>query len=168
MSSCPVAVCDAGHWGADCAQSCDCKNGDGSCDALTGQCNCEAGYTGKHCHQSKCLLFLIYAQHVTTQLQYMHTLSYLMVTADGTKVKIHLRLWWSTRGKNHGYKHKVEAMPVWAVSFIPQSVQLVCLVLDVAIGASVTTRHSATTWVEPVRVRQDGQALSVKNVSKAS
>lgn len=49
-----VAACDAGHWGPDCAETCDCRNGDGSCDAVTGQCNCEAGYTGTHCHQSMC------------------------------------------------------------------------------------------------------------------
>lgn len=47
-----VAACDAGHWGMDCAETCDCRNGDGSCDAVTGQCNCEAGYTGTQCHQS--------------------------------------------------------------------------------------------------------------------
>lgn len=52
----PLCVaCDAGHWGADCAESCNCRNGDGSCDAVTGQCNCEAGFTGTHCHQSMLL-----------------------------------------------------------------------------------------------------------------
>lgn len=47
-----VAACDAGHWGTDCVETCDCRNGDGSCDPVTGQCNCEAGYTGTQCDQS--------------------------------------------------------------------------------------------------------------------
>lgn len=57
-----VAACDAGHWGADCVETCDCRNGDGSCDAVTGQCNCEAGYTGTQCHQSTWLM-LLYCLH---------------------------------------------------------------------------------------------------------
>lgn len=56
-----VAACDAGHWGVDCGETCDCRNGDGSCDAVTGQCNCEAGYTGTLCHQSMLLFFLLKA-----------------------------------------------------------------------------------------------------------
>lgn len=46
------SACDAGHWGTDCAETCDCRNGDGSCDPVTGQCNCEAGFTGDKCQQS--------------------------------------------------------------------------------------------------------------------
>lgn len=52
-----VAVCDAGHWGADCAETCDCSNADLSCDAVTGQCSCEAGFTGTHCKQSEICVF---------------------------------------------------------------------------------------------------------------
>lgn len=46
-----MAACDARHWGVDCAEKCDCQDDDGSCDAVTGQCNCEAGYTGTQCHE---------------------------------------------------------------------------------------------------------------------
>lgn len=55
MFSCRVfAACDLGRWGPDCAHACNCSNSDGSCSAQTGQCLCEAGYTGTRCEQSEC------------------------------------------------------------------------------------------------------------------
>lgn len=46
-----VAACDDGHWGPDCSRRCTCSPGHGSCDAVSGLCVCEAGYTGPRCEQ---------------------------------------------------------------------------------------------------------------------
>lgn len=48
-----VVACDAGRWGLDCVNVCDCRNGDGGCDAQTGRCQCEAGFTGPRCDHSE-------------------------------------------------------------------------------------------------------------------
>lgn len=53
-SCCVFPACDLGRWGPDCAHTCNCSNSDGSCSAESGQCLCEAGYTGSHCEQSEC------------------------------------------------------------------------------------------------------------------
>lgn len=46
-----VAACDSGHWGPDCIHPCNCSAGQGSCDAISGLCLCEAGYDGPRCEQ---------------------------------------------------------------------------------------------------------------------
>lgn len=46
-----VAACDGGRWGPDCSHPCTCSPGHGSCDAVSGLCVCEAGYTGPRCEQ---------------------------------------------------------------------------------------------------------------------
>lgn len=52
-------ACDAGFWGLDCVKVCDCRNSDVSCDAVTGQCNCEAGFTGTRCDLSEFSTFAL-------------------------------------------------------------------------------------------------------------
>ncbi len=49
----PLVACDTGRWGLDCVSVCDCGNSDGECDAQTGRCRCEAGFTGPRCAQSE-------------------------------------------------------------------------------------------------------------------
>lgn len=51
-----VTVCEPGYWGSNCLNACYCMSSSVSCDPATGQCHCEAGYTGTHCEQSKWLL----------------------------------------------------------------------------------------------------------------
>ncbi|KAK2508155.1 hypothetical protein MC885_020313 [Smutsia gigantea] len=46
-----LAACDSGHWGPDCGRPCNCSAGHGSCEATSGLCVCEAGYTGPRCEQ---------------------------------------------------------------------------------------------------------------------
>lgn len=48
------AACDLGHWGPDCALTCNCSDSAGGCSAESGQCLCEAGFTGSHCEHSEC------------------------------------------------------------------------------------------------------------------
>ncbi len=48
-----MVACDTGRWGLDCVSVCDCGNSDGGCDAQTGRCHCEAGFTGPRCDQSE-------------------------------------------------------------------------------------------------------------------
>lgn len=51
---CCVSACDVGRWGPGCAHTCNCSNSDGSCSAETGQCLCDAGYTGGRCEEREC------------------------------------------------------------------------------------------------------------------
>ena len=44
--------CPEGFYGEDCSEECECQNG-ASCDDLTGQCNCTAGWMGETCNESK-------------------------------------------------------------------------------------------------------------------
>ena len=43
--------CPKGSYGQDCMEVCRCQNG-ASCDAITGECNCAAGWTGETCDTS--------------------------------------------------------------------------------------------------------------------
>lgn len=47
----PLSACDSGHWGYGCSRPCNCSAGNGSCEATSGLCVCEAGYTGTWCEQ---------------------------------------------------------------------------------------------------------------------
>lgn len=38
-------TCEEGYFGANCSMSCDCVNG--TCNPVTGNCMCYAGYTGE-------------------------------------------------------------------------------------------------------------------------
>lgn len=49
--SCAVE-CEAGRFGADCQQQCECENG-GQCDRLTGRCSCAAGWIGERCERGE-------------------------------------------------------------------------------------------------------------------
>lgn len=42
--------CEQGKYGANCLLSCDCESG---CDPITGRCQCDLGYMGANCQQSK-------------------------------------------------------------------------------------------------------------------
>ena len=46
--------CPEGFYGEGCTDSeeCECQNG-ASCDPVTGQCNCTAGWMGETCNKSK-------------------------------------------------------------------------------------------------------------------
>lgn len=44
--------CDEGTYGKDCTKQCDCRNA-GACNPQTGQCTCNAGWTGTMC-EKKC------------------------------------------------------------------------------------------------------------------
>ena len=48
--SCACAVCRQGYYGANCMLECQCSN-NGTCDPVTGQCNCSAGWTNQKCDQ---------------------------------------------------------------------------------------------------------------------
>ena len=41
--------CDAGYYGRNCEEKCNCKRG--SCDRFNGTCYCPAGWTGDDCSQ---------------------------------------------------------------------------------------------------------------------
>eukprot|EP00105_Crassostrea_gigas_P014495 XP_011431172.2 PREDICTED: uncharacterized protein LOC105330928 [Crassostrea gigas] len=41
--------CDQSHYGASCEHKCSPGCVPGSCDELTGECNCTTGFTGTHC-----------------------------------------------------------------------------------------------------------------------
>ncbi len=47
-------ACPAGLYGVSCSQTCVCHN-HSSCDAVSGQCVCSAGWTGDTCAQRKIL-----------------------------------------------------------------------------------------------------------------
>lgn len=51
------AACESGYWGRGCLSKCLCKEISVGCDPVTGQCVCEAGFTGDHCENSKSALF---------------------------------------------------------------------------------------------------------------
>lgn len=40
--------CYSGYYGKDCSSICTCRSND-ECDSITGQCNCQIGYTGQTC-----------------------------------------------------------------------------------------------------------------------
>ena len=41
-------ACPAGRYGQDCSEVCKCQNG-GRCDAVSGRCECGAGWRGALC-----------------------------------------------------------------------------------------------------------------------
>lgn len=43
-----LSACDPGLFGADCGERCQCVHG-ASCDHVTGECQCLAGWRGKLC-----------------------------------------------------------------------------------------------------------------------
>lgn len=49
-------VCEAGFWGAGCADVCQCDSNAVTCDASSGRCVCESGYTGERCHMSMTII----------------------------------------------------------------------------------------------------------------
>lgn len=50
-------ACESGYWGQGCLSKCQCREISVGCDPVTGQCACEAGFTGDHCENSKSALF---------------------------------------------------------------------------------------------------------------
>uniref|UniRef100_A0A3Q2SQ93 EGF-like and EMI domain containing 1 n=1 Tax=Fundulus heteroclitus TaxID=8078 RepID=A0A3Q2SQ93_FUNHE len=50
---CLCSACEAGLWGRGCISRCQCQDHSVGCDPVSGQCVCEAGYTGDHCEESK-------------------------------------------------------------------------------------------------------------------
>jgi len=58
---CVVAACAAGTFGVNCEERCSCMS-NSTCDAVTGQCQCSAGWTGDQCQhgQSRVLLSSIH------------------------------------------------------------------------------------------------------------
>lgn len=61
-----VVACDTGRWGLECVSVCDCRNSGGGCDAQTGHCQCEAGFTGPRCDQSECHTHITLTTHTCT------------------------------------------------------------------------------------------------------
>ncbi len=66
-------ACPAGLYGVSCSQTCVCHN-NSSCDAVSGQCECSAGWTGDTCSQRKILTLhslqcFIYMGHSTELVQ---------------------------------------------------------------------------------------------------
>ncbi len=64
-------ACPAGLYGVSCSQTCVCHN-NSSCDAVSGQCECNAGWTGDTCSQRKILTLhslqcFIYMGHICFQ-----------------------------------------------------------------------------------------------------
>lgn len=51
-------VCQAGFWGVGCANVCQCASDAVTCEASSGRCVCEAGYTGDQCDKSESVLLL--------------------------------------------------------------------------------------------------------------
>lgn len=52
---CPVRLvpeCPVGRFGANCQLKCSCQN-NGSCDKVTGTCQCGSGYYGHLCEHGK-------------------------------------------------------------------------------------------------------------------
>lgn len=54
------AVCETGFWGAGCANVCHCASNAVTCEASSGRCVCEAGYTGDQCDKSESVLLLFH------------------------------------------------------------------------------------------------------------
>uniref|UniRef100_K1QSD4 Multiple epidermal growth factor-like domains 10 n=1 Tax=Magallana gigas TaxID=29159 RepID=K1QSD4_MAGGI len=52
--------CDQSHYGASCEHKCSPGCVPGSCDELTGECNCTTGFTGTHCQFLEVLSFVRY------------------------------------------------------------------------------------------------------------
>lgn len=52
-------ACGYGFWGMNCADRCDCENGE-FCDPIDGECNCAPGWKGRRCDQCK---FLVISAH---------------------------------------------------------------------------------------------------------
>ena len=54
--------CPSGKWGDRCEETCECANGAG-CHHVTGQCQCEAGFTGEKVCFSYVFFALCYIPH---------------------------------------------------------------------------------------------------------
>lgn len=47
-----LSECPGGRFGANCHLKCNCQN-NGTCDRVTGTCQCGAGYYGQHCEHGE-------------------------------------------------------------------------------------------------------------------
>lgn len=61
-------ACPAGLYGASCSQTCVCHN-NSSCDAVSGQCECSAGWTGESCSQRKILTLHLLKSCISWRVQ---------------------------------------------------------------------------------------------------
>ncbi len=52
-----LTACESGYWGNGCLSKCQCRENSVGCDPVTGQCVCEAGFTGDHCEKSELTSF---------------------------------------------------------------------------------------------------------------
>ena len=53
------AACPKGRFGQNCRQECDC--GEAACDAVSGECLCQPGYTGPKCLEGDLSLFSLFS-----------------------------------------------------------------------------------------------------------
>lgn len=141
----PVSACPWGFYGLDCQEKCLCLNG-GSCNHISGECSCPAGWIGPFCNLSELQLH---------QTQSFQTMSHRCPRSATTQIT-HQTLLIS----------RVHAEVMILLSLSWQRAPLAPMGKDVTRPVAAVTLASATRPVDSVHAHQAGPDPAAQKVGE--